>query len=66
MAVSLPNEGEINLMIMPERAYHEKVMAGPYHPTTSASFLENITISKIGLVIFKYNCERDCAHFSTS
>ena len=54
MAVNLPNEGDINLMIIPEIAYQDMVSAGPYQPTTSASFFENIVISMIGFVTLRY------------
>lgn len=66
MAVSLPNDGEMNLMIIPEMKYQPTTKEGPCHPTNSASFLENRTISKTGFVIFKYKLESDWAHFSAS
>ena len=46
--------------------YHPIVRAGPPHPKTSANFYENIMISRIGFVMFKYKPESDCAHFSAS
>ena len=51
---------------IPEIKYHPIVSAGPPHPKTSANFYENIMISRIGFVIFRYNPERDYAHFSAS
>jgi hypothetical protein len=53
-------------MMTPEIKYHPTTRAGPSHPTSSASFLENMMISRIGFVMFKYNPERDWAHFSAS
>lgn len=53
MAVSLPNGGEINLMMIPEMKYQAKTMIGPYHPTTSANFLEKRMISRHGLVTLR-------------
>ena len=53
VAVSYPNEGEINLIITPDMKYHPTTRAGPSHPTSSANFLENMKISKIGFVMFK-------------
>lgn len=59
MAVRVPKDGDMNLMMIPEKKYHPTTRAGPSHPTSSASFLENIIISRTGFVIFKYNPERD-------
>jgi hypothetical protein len=53
-------------MIHPEIKYQPKIIPGPSQPTTSASFLENKIMSKIGLQIFKYKLEREVAHFSAS
>jgi hypothetical protein len=39
--------------------YHPIVRAGPPHPRTSASFYENIIISRIGFVILRYNPDKD-------
>lgn len=66
MAVNLPNDGEIFLINNPENPYHANVKSGPYHPTSSANFLLNKTISSIGLTVFKYKLARLFAHFSVS
>ena len=50
MAVSLPNGGEMNRMIIPEIKYQAKTKRGPSKPTSSASLRENNTISRTGLV----------------
>ena len=55
MAVSLPNDGEIILIRTPDIKYQPIVITGPSHPTSSANFLENMTISKTGFVTFKYS-----------
>lgn len=59
MAVSLPNAGETNLMMIPETKYHATTNPGPSQPTSSASFVENSTISKIGFVTFRYKLASD-------
>lgn len=59
IAVNFPNAGENNFINIPEIKYHPIVKAGPPHPKTSANFCENIMISRIGLVMFKYNPESD-------
>jgi len=49
MAVSLPKGGERNFMIVPEHKYHKTIDNGPCHPTSSDNFLENKSMSKVGL-----------------
>jgi len=61
--MSLPNDGEINLRIIPEKRYHVITANGPVHPISSASFLEKSIISRVGFVKLEYMVERELAHF---
>jgi len=47
--VSFPKDGEIVLMIKAEKKYQAMTILGPFHPTSSASLLENSRISRTGL-----------------
>jgi len=46
------------LITTPEIQYHPIEAAGPYHPTSSASFFENKTISRRGLEKLEYRFEK--------
>jgi hypothetical protein len=59
MAVNLPKGGEIKRIMIPERKYHPKIIAGPSYPTSSESFLENRMISRTGLVKLRYKAARE-------
>lgn len=54
------------LMMIPEKPYQAKVRAGPYHPTSSANFLLNKTMSRTGFAVLRYRLARLFAHFSAS
>ena len=66
MAVSFPNDGEMNFIKKPESKYHNITTMGPCQPTKSDNFLENSIISKVGLEKLEYIVEREVAHFSIS
>lgn len=53
-------------MTRPEKAYQEKVRAGPYQPTNSDNFFEKRYMSRNGLARLIYNEARLEAHFSLS
>ena len=66
MAVSLPNSGEMNLIINPEIRYHPIEVRGPFTPISSISFLENMTISKRGFMKFRIREDKLVLHLSKS
>jgi len=53
-------------MIMPEKPYQAKVMAGPSQPTSSDSFLEKRIMSRNGLTRLQYRLDKLMAHLSAS
>jgi hypothetical protein len=61
--VSFPKGGDKTLITTPEKKYHPKVTRGPIHPTSFAKFLENKTISRMGLEKLEYIIDRELAHF---
>jgi hypothetical protein len=65
-AVNRPNEGDMFLIKIPLAMYQAKVRQGPVHPTSSANFLLNNTMSRIGFVVFKYRLAKLLDHFSAS
>ena len=66
MAVSLPNDGDMYLIMTADMKYHPIAAAGPCHPTSSASLREKRMISNNGLEKLEYMLLKLIAHFSMS
>lgn len=63
IAVIFPKAGETHFKIYPENRYQREIAAGPCHPTSSDSFLENKMISRVGFEKLEYIIDNELAHF---